>query len=173
MKWSFALAAIATIALAGCHQKTAGTPTTSTAAVTPPPAATTPAADTTGGKMAGSQPGAGAEVTTPSGLKYQDLVLGDGAVAESGKRVSVHYTGWLTDNTKFDSSLDRGKPFEFVLGQGQVIRGWDEGVKGMRVHGKRRLTIPSDLGYGAAGAGGGQIPPNATLIFEVELLDVK
>lgn len=169
--WSFALAALATIALAGCHQKSASTPSTSTAAVTPAPAATSP--DTTGGKMAGSQPGAAAEVTTPSGLKYQDLVLGDGAVAEAGKRVSVHYTGWLTDNTKFDSSLDRGTPFDFVLGQGQVIRGWDEGVKGMRVHGKRRLTIPSDLGYGPAGAGDGKIPPNATLIFEVELLDVK
>ena len=173
--WSITLAALSTIALAGCHQKSASTPS-STAATSAPaattPAATTPAADTTGGKMAG-QAGAAAEVTTPSGLKYQDLVLGDGAVAEPGKRVSVHYTGWLTDNTKFDSSLDRGKPFEFVLGQGQVIRGWDEGVKGMRVHGKRRLTIPSDLGYGAAGAGGGQIPPNATLIFEVELLDVK
>jgi FKBP-type peptidyl-prolyl cis-trans isomerase FkpA len=122
--------------------------------------------------MSGTQAGAATEVTTPSGLKYTDLVLGDGAVAESGKRVSVHYTGWLTDNTKFDSSLDRGKPFDFVLGQGQVIRGWDEGVKGMRVHGKRRLTIPPDLGYGAQGAGG-VIPPNATLIFEVELLDVK
>ena len=121
--------------------------------------------------MSGTQAGAAAEVTTPSGLKYQDLVLGDGAVAESGKRVSVHYTGWLTDNTKFDSSVDRGQPFDFVLGQGQVIRGWDEGVKGMRVHGKRRLTIPSDLGYGPRGQG--PIPANATLIFEVELLDVK
>ena len=121
--------------------------------------------------MSGTQAGAAAEVTTPSGLKYQDLVLGDGVVAESGKRVSVHYSGWLTDNTPFDSSVKRGQPFDFVLGQGQVIRGWDEGVKGMRVHGKRRLTIPSDLGYGPRGQG--PIPPNATLIFEVELLDVK
>jgi FKBP-type peptidyl-prolyl cis-trans isomerase len=165
---SLALAAFAWIALAGCQDKTA----TNADKSTPPAAtATTPPNDSTGASMSGTQAGAAAEVTTPSGLKYQDLVLGDGAVAEAGKRVSVHYTGWLTDNTPFDSSVGRGKPFDFVLGQGQVIRGWDEGVKGMRVHGKRRLTIPSDLGYGPRGQG--PIPPNATLIFEVELLDVK
>ena len=169
------LAALALGALAGCHQKTTTTDgTASTTAATSAPAAPAASAktDTMGGGMSGSQAGAATEVTTPSGLKYTDLVLGDGAVAEPGKRVSVHYTVWLTDNTKVDSSLDRGKPFDFVLGQGQVIRGWDEGVKGMRVHGKRRLTIPPDLGYGAQGAGG-VIPPNATLVFEVELLDVK
>ncbi|HTM58331.1 MAG TPA: FKBP-type peptidyl-prolyl cis-trans isomerase [Candidatus Udaeobacter sp.] len=108
----------------------------------------------------------------PSGLKYQDLKVGDGAVAENGTTVSVHYTGWLTDGTKFDSSVDRGQPFSFHLGAGQVIRGWDEGVRGMRVGGKRKLTIPPDLGYGAAGTPGGPIPPNATLIFDVELKDV-
>jgi FKBP-type peptidyl-prolyl cis-trans isomerase FkpA len=109
------------------------------------------------------------QVTTPSGLKYTDLKVGDGTVAESGMVASVHYTGWLADGTKFDSSLDRGTPFSFKLGGGQVIRGWDEGVKGMRVGGKRKLLIPPDLGYGERGAGG-VIPPNATLVFDVELL---
>jgi FKBP-type peptidyl-prolyl cis-trans isomerase FkpA len=112
------------------------------------------------------------EVTTPSGLKYTDLQVGDGAEAKAGQQVSVHYTGWLENGTKFDSSLDRRSPFGFALGGGQVIRGWDEGVAGMKVGGKRRLTIPADLGYGARGAGG-VIPPNATLTFEVELLGVK
>ena len=108
----------------------------------------------------------------PSGLKYQDLKVGDGAIAETGMTASVHYTGWLTDGTKFDSSLDRGQPFSFRLGAGQVIRGWDDGVKGMRVGGKRKLTIPPDLGYGQAGTPGGPIPPNATLVFDVELVSV-
>jgi FKBP-type peptidyl-prolyl cis-trans isomerase FkpA len=114
-------------------------------------------------------------VTTPSGLQFEDLVLGEGAEATAGSSVQVHYTGWLyTDGTagrKFDSSKDRGDPFEFPLGAGHVIRGWDEGVQGMRVGGKRTLIIPADLGYGARGAGG-VIPPNATLLFEVDLLDV-
>lgn len=107
-----------------------------------------------------------------SGLVYEDLVVGDGKMADPGLTVSVHYTGWLTDGTKFDSSLDRGQPFQFTLGTGQVIPGWDEGVKGMRIGGKRKLTIPPDLGYGARGAGG-VIPPNATLVFEVQLLGVQ
>jgi len=115
---------------------------------------------------------AGAEVTTPSGLKYIDLVVGTGASPAPGQTAVVHYTGWLTDGKKFDSSVDRGTPFEFPLGQGRVIRGWDEGVATMKVGGKRKLTIPSDLGYGARGAGGA-IPPNATLVFEVELLAIK
>ena len=110
--------------------------------------------------------------TTASGLQYEDLQQGSGAEAVRGRPVSVHYTGWLTDGTKFDSSVDRGQPFTFPLGAGRVIKGWDEGVAGMKVGGKRRLTIPPDLGYGAQGAGG-VIPPNATLIFDVELLDVK
>jgi FKBP-type peptidyl-prolyl cis-trans isomerase FkpA len=114
--------------------------------------------------------------TTPSGLQYDDLMVGAGAVATSGQYVSVHYTGWLTDGKtlgkKFDSSLDRGDPFAFSLGKGQVIAGWDEGVQGMKVGGKRKLTIPPELGYGQWGAGG-VIPPNATLVFEVELLGVS
>ncbi|HPE80640.1 MAG: FKBP-type peptidyl-prolyl cis-trans isomerase [Gammaproteobacteria bacterium] len=113
-----------------------------------------------------------AEKITDSGLKYEDLVEGDGAVASSGQQVSVHYTGWLTDGSKFDSSHDRQQPFSFSLGRGMVIRGWDEGVAGMKVGGKRKLTIPPQLGYGAHGAGG-VIPPNATLVFDVELLAIS
>jgi FKBP-type peptidyl-prolyl cis-trans isomerase FkpA len=110
--------------------------------------------------------------TTPSGLTIDDLVVGDGAAAAAGQQVKVHYTGWLTDGTKFDSSKDRNDPFVFPLGAGRVIKGWDEGVQGMKIGGKRKLTIPPALGYGARGAGG-VIPPNATLVFEVELLGVS
>ena len=112
------------------------------------------------------------ERITDSGLKIEDLHEGDGATASAGQQVSVHYTGWLLDGSKFDSSVDRNQPFEFTLGRGMVIRGWDEGVDGMQVGGKRKLTIPPQLGYGAQGAGG-VIPPNATLVFEVELLGVR
>jgi FKBP-type peptidyl-prolyl cis-trans isomerase FkpA len=112
------------------------------------------------------------KVTTKSGLVYQDLKVGTGAEAKPGMTVTVDYTGWLTNGTKFDSSIERGRPFMFRLGAGQVIKGWDEGVAGMKVGGKRKLTIPPELGYGAAGAGG-VIPPNATLIFDVELLHVQ
>jgi FKBP-type peptidyl-prolyl cis-trans isomerase len=111
-------------------------------------------------------------VTTASGLQYEDLVVGTGPEAKSGDAVSVNYTGWLEDGTKFDSSIDRGVPFEFTIGAGMVIKGWDEGVAGMRVGGKRKLIIPPDLGYGASGAGD-VIPPNATLIFEVDLLEIQ
>ncbi|MBH0185766.1 MAG: FKBP-type peptidyl-prolyl cis-trans isomerase [Nitrospira sp.] len=112
------------------------------------------------------------ETVTASGLKYVDQVVGAGDVAVAGKTVSVHYTGWLENGKKFDSSVDRGQPFSFPLGAGRVIKGWDEGVQGMKIGGKRKLTIPSDLGYGSRGAGG-VIPANATLIFDVELLAVR
>jgi FKBP-type peptidyl-prolyl cis-trans isomerase FkpA len=123
-----------------------------------------------------SQAMSAAKTTTPSGLQYIDLTVGKGEVAKTGDQVSVHYTGWLQNpdgskGRKFDSSKDRGQPFQFGLGQGQVIKGWDEGVQGMKVGGDRELIIPASLGYGERGAGG-VIPPNATLIFDVELLGV-
>jgi FKBP-type peptidyl-prolyl cis-trans isomerase len=110
---------------------------------------------------------------TVTELKIEDTKVGTGAEAVAGKSVTVHYTGWLTNGTKFDSSKDRGQPFIFQLGAGNVIKGWDQGVAGMKVGGARKLTIPPNLGYGAGGAGGGLIPPNATLVFEVELLGVN
>jgi FKBP-type peptidyl-prolyl cis-trans isomerase FkpA len=112
------------------------------------------------------------EITTASGLVYEDTVVGAGAEAKAGQQVSVHYTGWLTNGSKFDSSKDRNDPFEFSLGMRQVIGGWDEGIQGMKIGGTRKLTIPPELGYGARGAGG-VIPPNATLVFEVELLGIR
>jgi peptidylprolyl isomerase len=115
-------------------------------------------------------------VTMPSGLKYRDEVVGTGPAPQQGQAVNVHYTGWLDENgkqgRKFDSSRDRGQPFSFPLGEGRVIRGWDEGVASMKVGGRRTLIIPPELGYGARGAGG-VIPPGATLIFDVELLGVR
>ena len=112
-----------------------------------------------------------AEQTTESGLKYTDEVVGTGESPSKGKDVTVHYTGTLTNGKKFDSSVDRNQPFTFTIGIGQVIKGWDEGVLTMKVGGKRKLTIPPELGYGTRGAGG-VIPPNATLIFDVELISV-
>ena len=110
-------------------------------------------------------------VAMDSGLEYIDVKVGEGAEAEAGQTVSVHYTGWLVNGTKFDSSVDRGQPFEFPLGGGRVIKGWDEGVAGMKIGGVRKLIIPSDMGYGSRDAG--PIPPDSTLLFEVELLGVK
>ena len=118
-----------------------------------------------------AQEAKGKTVTTASGLKYVDVVVGKGASPSPGKMVKVHYTGTLENGKKFDSSVDRNEPFSFVIGVGQVIQGWDEGVMTMKVGGKRKLIIPSKLGYGPRGAGG-VIPPNATLLFDVELLDV-
>jgi FKBP-type peptidyl-prolyl cis-trans isomerase len=120
----------------------------------------------------GAQSASATEVTMPDGLKYTDEQVGTGAEAVPGKTAVVHYTGWLLDGTKFDSSLDRKQPFSFPLGAGQVIKGWDEGVAGMKVGGKRTLIVPPALGYGARGAGN-VIPPNATLKFDVQLLEVR
>ena len=131
--------------------------------------------DTSGQELLTSQAEASPELNAgsfPSGLKVDDLVLGSGAVAVRGSTLTVNYLGVLIDGTKFDSSYDRGEPFQFVLGAGAVIAGWDIGLDGMKVGGKRRLTIPSDLAYGDRGAGN-IIPPNATLVFEIELLGVK
>jgi FKBP-type peptidyl-prolyl cis-trans isomerase len=123
-------------------------------------------------KLPGDPVGEKKVQSAASGLKYVDLVEGKGSPAEAGQQVSVHYTGWLTDGTKFDSSVDRGQPFDFPLGGGSVIKGWDEGVAGMKMGGKRKLIIPADLGYGATGSPP-TIPGGATLVFDVELLDVK
>jgi FKBP-type peptidyl-prolyl cis-trans isomerase len=157
------LAALAIIALAGCQQGKSGEPT--------PPPSTTPTTQQTA-PPAAPQATAAKEVTTPSGLKYQDLVVGNGPIAEEGSAVVVNYTGWLTDGTQFDSSHDPGRqPLPFTIGAGMVIRGWEEGVKGMRVGGKRKLTIPPDLAYGERGHPP-QIPANSTLVFEVEFLNL-
>lgn len=180
---------------------TATTTTTTTTTSTPTPASTAPSdtvgattaspgmetpagmespgmEPTTGGgdtltppPGAGGPPPAGTQKSLPSGVKYTEMAPGTGATAEKGKTVFVNYTGWLTNGEKFDSSADHGKPIDFVLGAGNVIPGWEQGVEGMKVGEKRRLEIPPDQAYGAAGIG--PIPPNATLIFEVELVDVK
>ncbi len=112
-------------------------------------------------------------VKTESGLQYWDIVVGTGKVAKEGDGVRVHYTGWLPNGKKFDSSVDAGRPFRFVLGNGEVIKGWDEGVAGMKVGGKRQLHIPPDLGYGENGTPDGTIPPNSPLIFDVQLLSIQ
>ena len=168
MKMAFrCFAALMTLAALGCQQSGTGSSTAVTtsnpsSSSSPQGAAAEPA----------MKPDAGAGEKAVAGLKIDDLKVGDGAVAETGKTVKVHYTGTLTDGTKFDSSLDRGEPFTFQLGAGRVIKGWDEGVKGMRVGGKRKLTIPPHMGYGETGSPP-KIPPNATLVFEIELLDVQ
>lgn len=155
-------ALIATVAATACGPT--ATPTQETAS--PGAEATAPPSGSEDATRAEPK----SETQEATSLKIDDLVVGKGAASKSGDRVTVHYTGWLTDGTKFDSSKDRGQPFPFTLGAGEVIPGWDQGVAGMKVGGKRKLTIPPDLGYGASGTG--PIPPNATLIFEVELLKI-
>jgi len=181
------LLAATLFAAAGCQEtSTTGTSTTSSSAgasSTPAggaatPAATsetppaTPAADLTAAEKSMEIALTGDRTAT---LRYTDLRVGNGSIAGAGKVAMVHYTGWLTDGTKFDSSLDRGQPYQFRIGDvpPAVIAGWDHGIRGMRVGGKRKLVIPPDLGYGARGAGGGVIPPNATLVFDVELVGLQ
>ena len=169
MKRALALAVAAALLTVGCnetaHESSSTSSSTSTSAtvVTPAPGVTTIPGATGGGPVH----------KLASGLQYIDLVVGSGKMAEAGMNVAVAYRGWLTDGTPFDNSFDRGQPYKFQLGAGRVIQGWDEGIKGMRIGGKRKLTIPPDMGYGAQGYGGGVIPPNATLVFDVELVDVQ
>ncbi|MBI5058808.1 FKBP-type peptidyl-prolyl cis-trans isomerase [candidate division KSB1 bacterium] len=166
MKTVLAIALAAAVILTGCNEKKTATTTETTA-----PAATEKKMDAANTPLPGV-PVSGQPVTTPSGLKYYDMTPGTGASPATGQTCVMHYTGWTTDGKEFDSSVKRGQPFEFPIGQGRVIKGWDEGVASMKIGGKRKLVIPSELGYGARGAGGA-IPPNATLVFDVELLGLK
>lgn len=164
---SFWVLSFLVILLAGCAQ---ALPIPTNTPVPPPTPTSTAMPVVTQPSAEGADPTS--LVTTDSGLQYRDLVVGTGEEASVGATAVVHYTGWLVDGTKFDSSLDRGNPFSFPIGAGRVIQGWDEGVGSMKVGGKRELTIPPDLAYGDNGAGG-VIPPGATLIFEVELLELR
>ena len=160
------LAIVGLIAVAGCAKKESAPPAESQIPTTQP--AEKPAMQATTGipKIGGDT------VTTPSGLKYIEIAVGTGDMPKTGQMVLAHYTGWLTDGTKFDSSRDRGQPFPFPIGQGRVIKGWDEGLASMKVGGRRLLIIPPELGYGERGAGG-VIPPGATLVFDVELVGIQ
>ena len=174
MRWLLVLVFLAMMGVACGSSSDSESDTVATTA--PPPTATTQptaAAQPTRSETKSEVIMAEVEtITTASGLQITVIEVGTGDKAEAGKTAVVHYTGWLLDGTKFDSSVDRGTPFEFQLGAGRVIKGWDEGVATMNIGGKVELIIPPDLAYGASGAGGA-IPPNATLKFEVELLDMK
>jgi peptidylprolyl isomerase len=158
--------------LAASKETAIATPTT-TSTATPTTTSTATPTITSTATPTTTKPDLKKAVTTPSGLKYVDLKVGTGAKPKKGQTISVHYTGTLENGTKFDSSRDRNEPIEFPLGTGKVIKGWDEGLSTMKVGGRRQLIIPGKLGYGAAGTPDGAIPPNATLIFDVELLGIK
>lgn len=173
-------AAAAAVLLIGCNQEktgTAGTDGGTSTSSTSNASGGSSATTTTGSGSSVSAttttpPSAAQETTLPGGLKYQDVTVGTGAEATPGKRVTVHYTGWLTDGTKIDSSVDRGQPYTITLGAGEVIQGWDQGIAGMKVGGKRKLTIPHQLAYGPSGRPP-VVPPSATLLFDIELLGVQ
>lgn len=161
---------------AGSKDKTAGGDSGAPQTTTQTPAAEqaqTPPPEQRSAQVGPTPTDPGQIKTTSSGLQYVELTPGTGATPQAGQRVSVHYTGWLLDGKKFDSSVDRGTPFQFVLGQGQVIKGWDEGLSTMQVGGKRKLIVPANLAYGDRDVGNGLIPANSTLVFEVELLGVN
>lgn len=167
------LAVAAIVAVLGCQESKSGSTPAGTTSGTTTTTTTTSSGSGMSATAKTETPAADVkEVTLPSGLKYQELTVGPGAEATNGKRVSIHYTGRLTNGEKFDSSLDRGQPLEFTLGAGEMIAGFDAGVLGMKVGGKRKITLPPDLAYGAAGRPP-VIPPNSTLIFDLELVDVK
>ena len=176
------LALATLVAVAGCQESKSGGASpasssgsgasTTTTGTTSGTTSSTSSGGMSAGATAEAPAAASQEVTTSSGLRYQDLVVGTGPEATAGRTVTVHYTGWLTNGTKVDSSVDRGRPYPFTLGAEEVIRGWDEGVAGMKVGGKRKLTIPPDLAYGPGGRPP-VIPANSTLVFEVELLGVN
>jgi FKBP-type peptidyl-prolyl cis-trans isomerase len=169
--------ALALMTVVGCQQDS----TSSSSSTTPSTSATigtttTAKAPATETSTAPATPASSAKPAgrlTASGLRIEDLQEGTGAMAEKGRHIEVHYTGWLADGSKFSSSRDSGRPYPFTLGAAEVIPGWDEGIPGMKIGGKRRLTIPPQLAYGSQGTPGGPIPPNATLVFEIELIDVK
>ena len=163
----FASCALLAALLALTGSPAGARPTRQDKSATPPPAA-----NQEGSQQDGNQARPAREIVTRSGLRYLDLQLGQGAEAAEGKAVDILYTGWLEDGTQFDASQDPTHPFTFRIGIDEVIKGWHEGITGMKVGGRRRLVIPAELGYGKQGAGG-VVPPNATLVFEVELLDVR
>jgi FKBP-type peptidyl-prolyl cis-trans isomerase len=164
MKSACLIILASSILLAGCGKKEAPPPQSATQADVKAPAPDQP--ETSSGIPLVN----GDTITTPSGLKYIDVVVGQGVAPAAGQAIKAHYTGWLTNGSKFDSSRDRGEPIEFPIGQGRVIKGWDEGLSSMKAGGRRMLIIPPDLAYGERGTPGGPIPPGATLVFDVELV---